>query len=130
MSEEPCVAISPGVGDHDFDLSHTDRATGKVTWFGAPPAVGEMLAPCPFCGCDYPDTPEGDNGAGDAGLEVCNTHTPSFWIRCNACGAEQHGDEHPYPTPDEAETPEAFVRARAAAVAAWNNRDQRWRTRS
>lgn len=127
---EARVAISPGHGDSNQTICWTDPETGAVTYFGAPPADGEALAPCPFCGCDYADTEAA------AGLEVCNTHTPSFWIRCNACGAEHHANDHEFPNPVELSdgrldyTAEMFVQARAAAVAAWNTRDERWRTRN
>lgn len=38
---------------------------------------GQKLLPCPFCGKDD-------------SLEICNTHTPIFWVECK-CGAEKHG---------------------------------------
>jgi hypothetical protein len=39
------------------------------------------LLPCPFCGSDD--------------LEVCNTHTPSYWIACKSCDAEASGEVAP-----------------------------------
>lgn len=127
MSFEPCVEISPGCGDFSQPISFVDDGTGLTLFTGAPPAEDEKLAPCPFCGCDYPETEE------QSGLQVCNTHTPAFWITCGACGAEQHAHEHEFPlTVDIGKgqmgyTAEMFVEARAAAVAAWNTRDQRYR---
>lgn len=86
------------------------------------------LLPCPFCaGTD---------------LEIFNTHTPSFSVRCNDCDAEASGDYFPTPdgtvredwfhyspTPDDSgfeatfddlhpEYKEAF----RSAVSAWNRR--------
>ncbi|MDN7851368.1 Lar family restriction alleviation protein [Burkholderia seminalis] len=45
-------------------------------------AVAELL-PCPFCG--------------STNLEIANTHTPSFWVRCNECEAEASGGYFPTP---------------------------------
>lgn len=42
------------------------------------------LLPCPFCG--------------GTDLEIANTHTPSFWVRCNECDAEATGEHFPTPT--------------------------------
>lgn len=36
------------------------------------------LFPCPFCG-----------SADD--LQMHNTHSPSYWVQCDNCGAEKHG---------------------------------------
>lgn len=36
------------------------------------------LKPCPFCGADGEE------------LEVCNTHSPSYWIDCLSCGGSIH----------------------------------------
>lgn len=38
----------------------------------------QMLKPCPFCG--------GSN------VDLANTWTPSFWIECDDCSAQVHGD--------------------------------------
>ena len=40
--------------------------------------ASDDVKPCPFC------------GAGRESLELCNTHTPSYWIACQ-CTAEVHG---------------------------------------
>jgi len=38
---------------------------------------GDCVLPCPFCG--------------SADVELRNTHTASYWMACNECGAEHHG---------------------------------------
>lgn len=38
--------------------------------------MSSELKPCPFCG---------------GGGEIMNTHTASFWVRCQGCRAEAHG---------------------------------------
>lgn len=40
--------------------------------------AGHSLDHCPFCGSKR--------------LELVNTHTPSYWVRCLKCGAEAHGN--------------------------------------
>lgn len=83
------------------------------------------LLACPFC-C-------GDN------LELQNTHTPAFWIACDDCGAEMHGEcigdgpaEGPFsysasPSgPFEATLdglPPNYQEAALNAVEKWNRRD-------
>ena len=37
----------------------------------------QELLPCPFCGSED--------------VELQNTHTASFWVKCNQCEAEAHG---------------------------------------
>ena len=56
------------------------------------------LLPCPFCGSDN--------------LEVCNTHTPSFWVNCFDCEGQAHGKYR------EGQ----FKAAMLNAVDAWNRR--------
>ena len=50
-------------------------------WSGSYEAVDDRdtrrLAACPHCGFTHT-------------LEICNTHTPSYWIECE-CGAQWHG---------------------------------------
>lgn len=36
------------------------------------------LGHCPFCNTDNC-------------LDIHNTHTPSYWVQCDNCGAEKHG---------------------------------------
>lgn len=57
----------------------------------------ETLLPCPFCGAED--------------LELVNTHTPSYWVECETCRAEAHGDS--------LQTHTAAIRS---AVDAWNRR--------
>jgi hypothetical protein len=56
------------------------------------------LRECPFCGSEN--------------LEVCNTHTPSFWVACLDCGSQAHGQHYPG----------NYQRALESAVTAWNLR--------
>lgn len=88
----------------------------------------KKLKPCPFCA--------------STNLEIGNTHTPSFSVRCNECEAEASGDYFPTPAgqvrserfhysaePDDsgfeadfdALHPE-YQRAFTSAVEAWNRR--------
>lgn len=78
------------------------------------------LAPCPFCGSEE--------------LELCNTHSPSFWVECE-CGVEVHGEAFATRTsqsysaepegPNEADYAglrPIFRKAADSAIAAWNRR--------
>lgn len=123
------VLISQGIGDHgQYHITYDEQR--RPYCMGMPAAEGEALAPCPFCGCDYADTEE------SSGLEVCNTYTPSYWVQCNACGAEKHTGEREMPDSiilpqgQKGYTEQMFIDARAAAVDAWNTRDTRWQTGS
>lgn len=71
---------------------------------------GQTLLPCPFCGKD------------DA-LEICNTHTPVFWIECE-CGAERHGEyiDGAGNTSTKAEALANYTKALVSAVNNWNTR--------
>ncbi|EBF4783694.1 hypothetical protein AC369_14375 [Salmonella enterica subsp. diarizonae] len=71
---------------------------------------GYKLSPCPFCGKD--DT-----------LEICNTHTPIFWIECG-CGAEKHGEyiDGAGNTSTKIEALTNYTKALVSAVNAWNSR--------
>lgn len=69
---------------------------------------GDLLM-CPFCaGLD---------------LEINNTHTPSYWISCQHCGCECHGE---CPDSYDLSTPEEFLRVHTeslkSAVEFWNQR--------
>lgn len=71
------------------------------------------LLPCPFCGSDD--------------LEICNTHTPSYWVECHKCGAEAHGESFKYTTKQHNDfhskpLPPPYVKAMKSAIAAWNRR--------
>lgn len=83
------------------------------------------LLPCPFCG--------GND------LEIANTHTASFWVACNDCDAEVHGDYVEGPQRDDKFHYQAFPddsrleasyedlypeyqRSFRSAVLAWNTR--------
>ncbi|EJK7981688.1 Lar family restriction alleviation protein [Citrobacter koseri] len=71
---------------------------------------GHKLLPCPFCGKD--DT-----------LEICNTHTPIFWVECG-CGAEKHGEyiDGAGNTSTKVEALANYTKALVSAVNAWNSR--------
>lgn len=70
---------------------------------------GHALRGCPFCG--------------GTDVEICNTHSPAYWIECLECGAECPGD-----TDDEAscatelEALNTHNRALLSAVERWNTR--------
>lgn len=68
------------------------------------------LLPCPFC------------GTGGQALELCNTHTPAYWIQCQECGAEVHGEEFASSSGAKDVNKRLHVRAKRAAIAAWNQR--------
>ncbi|EAB4417352.1 hypothetical protein D7B12_18140 [Salmonella enterica] len=70
----------------------------------------QRLKPCPFCGKDTE-------------LEICNTHTPIFWVKCE-CGCEMSGPyvEGAGRMPTERAALEGFKIALLAAVAQWNSR--------
>ena len=83
-----------------------------------------QLLPCPFCGSDD--------------LELCNTHTPSFWVECHGCEAQVHGEYFEGPRRKTkfgyAEAPRGpfeanfanlhseYRKAAKSAIAAWNRR--------
>jgi transcription elongation factor Elf1 len=56
------------------------------------------LLSCPFCG--------------SYNLEVCNTHTPSFWVNCFDCEGQAHGKYRSG----------RFKAALMSAVVAWDRR--------
>jgi len=69
----------------------------------------ELLA-CPFCG--------------RPAAEICNTHSPAYWVKCNFCDAEGPGsDTWDGWTPESRERCEQLHRAALAdAVEQWNTR--------
>ncbi|MFM0736785.1 hypothetical protein PQQ51_06025 [Paraburkholderia xenovorans] len=73
--------------------------------------AGHTLDHCPFCGSNR--------------LELTNTHTPSYWVRCLKCRAEAHGDLPAgggEATPDERRALVLHLRAMSMAVRKWNKR--------
>lgn len=73
--------------------------------------MGYQLLPCPFCH-------SAEN------LEICNTHTATFWIECE-CGAQMHGGYHAFAqrakTQEEARA--GFMEALVWVVDQWNHRN-------
>lgn len=71
---------------------------------------GERLKPCPFCGGEE--------------LEVCNTHTASYWVRCEACNIDKGGEyaEEAESAQTEAQIVAAHQKAFHSAVNGWNKR--------
>jgi uncharacterized Zn finger protein len=71
---------------------------------------GEHLKPCPFCG--------GED------LEVCNTHTAKYWVKCEPCGLEKAGEY--VESAEQAQTEEQVISAHQeafqSAVDGWNKR--------
>ncbi len=90
----------------------------KLTIYGTPEtrlaahgeSEGEHLNPCPFCG--------------STNVEICNTHTPIYWVECGDCGAQ--GGPGNYRARREARTGPALRaqhgRAFESARVAWNTR--------
>ena len=73
---------------------------------------GHILTACPFCGTDDE-------------LELCNTHTPSYWVRCHNCGAEAHGrctEEGGSRILSKEAALRLHLAAMESAVLAWNTR--------
>ena len=68
--------------------------------------ASDEVLPCPFCG--------------GTDLELCNTHTASYWIEC-PCGAEVRGGGFS-PKRGYAQM-KHHLKAKAAALAAWNRRE-------
>jgi ribosomal protein L37AE/L43A len=66
------------------------------------------LLPCPFCG--------------STNVELCNTHTASYWVECQDCEASVHGGSFD----DRFRTRKACLDAHDAAIssakAKWNKR--------
>ncbi|MDE2098435.1 MAG: Lar family restriction alleviation protein [Patescibacteria group bacterium] len=76
------------------------------------------LLKCPFCG--------------SSSLQIGNTHTPSYWVECEDCGAAVYGKGYPYSKKEHSgfhshllygtTLPKPYVLARMAAIKAWNRR--------
>lgn len=71
---------------------------------------GHELKPCPFCGTSHD-------------LEIVNTHTPVFSVRCE-CGCEMTGPyvESASTMPTQRAALEGFKVALLACIAQWNCR--------
>ncbi|THJ45027.1 Lar family restriction alleviation protein [Aeromonas veronii] len=71
---------------------------------------GKHLASCPFCGGNK--------------LEVFNTHTASYGVRCLECNAQKEGDvaENAEWAQNESELIAAHKEAFQSAVSGWNQR--------
>lgn len=108
---------------HAKPETHMNMQTiNELTIYGAAPHVaasfeddgghaGHHLDACPFCGSSE--------------LALLNTHTPYYWIECEGCGAEAHG-EIPDGGGGKIHTREECIElhrlAMASAVAKWNAR--------
>lgn len=68
----------------------------------------ETLKPCPFCGSRT--------------ISINNTHTASYWMSCDDCEAETHGQAFGRHLTSEKQTIVHHQRAKASAVRAWNRR--------
>lgn len=93
--------------------SHGNKINGFFCTYFDDGEHHNRLKPCPFCGTK-------DD------LEICNTHTESFWIACRNCGVEVTG---PRPqrqrggkilTAERAER--VFAEAMELAIEQWNTR--------
>lgn len=73
------------------------------------PAAHGLVRSCPFCGSDL--------------IELCNTHTPSYWLECQSCEGQAHGES---PNSYSLDSERAFVESHGAAIrsaiARWNCR--------
>lgn len=71
---------------------------------------GQTLAACPFCG--------GDD------LSVCNTHTTTYWVQCNACDVQKDGEDIDTSDAEKtgAEMTDDHYKAFLSAVLGWNKR--------
>lgn len=69
----------------------------------------DAVLPCPFCG--------GSN------IELCNTHTPSYWMECQDCEAQAHGRYGPDLVPrSHYGSLRQHEAAAESAINAWNRR--------
>jgi Lar family restriction alleviation protein len=68
----------------------------------------DIVLPCPFCGSND--------------LELCNTHSASYWVECHGCGAEANGRAYGTDTRSEKLTLKQHRQAKRSALAAWNRR--------
>lgn len=70
----------------------------------------KMIRRCPFCG-------ERER------LSINNTHTASYWVSCDGCGAEVHGESFGKHLRSDQLTLREHKLAKKSALAAWNRRD-------
>lgn len=68
----------------------------------------DKLKPCPFCGSED--------------LDLCNTHTASYWIECQCCTAQVHGKSFGDKFPSELQTRRHHRSAADSAITKWNAR--------
>lgn len=70
----------------------------------------DKILPCPFCGSHD--------------IELCNTHTPSYWMECQECDAQVHGEYGPdlVSGPGSYGSLRQHEAAAKSAIAAWNRR--------
>lgn len=71
----------------------------------------EKLLPCPFCG--------------SANLELGNTWTACYWIMCDDCTAEVHGEPFGEDDGKGHYRVRAHRKAKASAIEKWNTREAR-----
>jgi hypothetical protein len=71
--------------------------------------ASDDVKPCPFC------------GAGRESLELCNTHTPYYWIACQ-CAAEVHGLAYSVGRHGVEGEKRQHALAKKSALEAWNRR--------
>lgn len=67
----------------------------------------DTVLPCPFCG--------------GSDIELCNTHTASYWLEC-ACGASIHGRGAGSNMPSDELTMRHHRTAARDALRRWNTR--------
>lgn len=65
---------------------------------------GEKINPCPFCG--------------SGNIELHNTHTPTYWMECQGCGARATGQSFNVYGDSE----DSHLAAAQSALTAWNRR--------
>lgn len=82
----------------------------------------DKVKPCPFCG--------------KYSITLNNTHTASYWMACETCGAEVHGEAFEVPkrttragrggsvtAKESLAQLEAHQKAKDSALKAWNRRN-------
>lgn len=105
VNSKHILGVAPGI---EIEL-HIFGELGDNLSGSATSLRTEGLKACPFCN--------------SAELEICNTHTPSYWVACIECGGECGGKAPRYKT--IATLKKAISLHRAAllsAIEAWNRR--------